>query len=220
MQEFNRPDQQISMPELERSLLLQSAIDRAQQDLALGARLPQDVANQITRQSGERGGRVGMTGTGTSRDVVARDLGLSSLDLLNQRMGQAAQLGGMEQQTNLQQQSLADSINRFNVQSGLQQQGQRLQTGGFLQGLIDQPLTRAMQTTMGTAAPMVGLDPGMAASFQVADINALNQYNQQMAAAQAQAKQGQQDFFGGLLGEGANILGAGLAKGGFLRGLF
>lgn len=216
MQQMSQPDRTISMPELERSMLLQSTIDRAQQDLNLGARLPQDVANQITRAAGERGGRVGLTGTGTGRDVVARDLGLSSLDLLNQRMQQAAGLGGLEQQINLGQQSLADSINRFNVQSGLQQQQQRAQAGGFLQGLIDQPVLRAQQTTMGTAMPMVGLDPGQAASIQVADINALNQYNQQMAAAQAQSRQANRGFWGDLLGAGLGFVGTGLG-GGFLR---
>ena len=217
MQQLNRPDQTISAPELERSALLQSAIDRAQTDLGLGARLPQDVANQVTRQAGERGGRMGLTGTGTGRDVVARDLGLSSLDLLNQRMQQAAGLGQVEQQINLGQQSLADSINRFNVQSGMQQQQQRAQAGSFLQGLIDNPVLRAQQTTMGTAMPMVGLDPGQAASFQVADINALNQYNQQLAAAQAQAKQANSGFWGDLIGAGLGA--AGTALGGPLGGV-
>jgi len=88
--------------------LLQAAIKQATDNLALGGSLPQDVKNLVARTAaGKSAGVSG--GLGLGRDISARDLGLTSLDLLNQRLASAQSLGQSE---------LAGK--QFNSQLGLQ----------------------------------------------------------------------------------------------------
>lgn len=79
------------------SPLTRAAIAKAQQDLALGGALPQDVAQLVARKAFAQAGTLtGGRGLGNGRDITARDLGLTSLDLENQRLQQALQAGGAE----------------------------------------------------------------------------------------------------------------------------
>jgi len=97
-----RRDQDIEMPDLERSALLDRVRSQAMQDLELGGELPQDVRNLVMRTAAGRGSQSGVLGGRAGRDIGARDLGLTSLDLKNQRMATAAQLGAGEEATNMQ----------------------------------------------------------------------------------------------------------------------
>lgn len=72
--------------------LLNQAIARAQEELALGGSLPLDVRNLVARTAAARAGNV--TGNlGLGRDMTARDLGLTSLQLAQQRLQNAQSLG-------------------------------------------------------------------------------------------------------------------------------
>jgi hypothetical protein len=77
------------------SALTRAAVDQAQADLALGGQLPQDVRNLVARTAAARSGSV-TGGLGMGRDITARDLGLTSLDLSNRRLQNAAALGSQE----------------------------------------------------------------------------------------------------------------------------
>ncbi len=92
------------------SALTRAAIAKAQSDLALGGALPQDVRNLIARQGLAKSGTVSQ-GLGLGRDIVARDLGLTSLQLENARLQQALQAGGAEV-----------NLNQGNAAMGLQAQ--------------------------------------------------------------------------------------------------
>lgn len=59
-------------------------------DLNLGGGLPPDVMASILQSGYERGAASGLGGSGSGRSLVARDLGLTSLDLLRNRQDRAA----------------------------------------------------------------------------------------------------------------------------------
>src|SRR6478736_4402812 len=89
------------------SQLLQDAVRQAQSDLALGGQLPLDVRNLVARTAA--GKAMGSTGNlGLGRDITARDLGLTSLQIAQQRLQNAQGLG----QADL-------GANQFNSQLGL-----------------------------------------------------------------------------------------------------
>jgi hypothetical protein len=99
------------------SALTRSAVEQAAADLALGGQLPQDVRNLVARTAAARSGAVS-GGLGLGRDITARDLGLTSLDLRNQRLARAAALGGQEaalEQANAAMRSQAEQFGRANL---------------------------------------------------------------------------------------------------------
>lgn len=59
--------------------------------LNLGGELPPDVQAAVLRAGFEKGQSGGLGGSFAGRNLVGRDLGLTSLDLLNKRIGTAAQ---------------------------------------------------------------------------------------------------------------------------------
>jgi hypothetical protein len=169
------------------SPLLAEVERQAMAELQAGGKLPAELANRTTSQALMRSGVSGAGG----RDLVARDLGLSAMGLQQQRRGVAERLGQGQQAFNLGQQSVANAVNQFNA--GATQQNRAFQAGlaGQLSGM-DQS-TRAQQlSTAGLVAginrPESGMDPGALASARIAENNAMNQYNQQKAAAQAAKK--------------------------------
>lgn len=144
-----------------RSPLLERTIAQAGSDLSLGGTLPQDVRNQVTRRSISTAGAVGGGRLGTSRALAPRDLGLTSLDLQNRRLQNAATLG--QQEAGYNSSRLAQ---RTNTRSSLAQllaglagtrTGQSLSLASFANSLLP---------------PQVGLNPG-----NVADIVGTNQQN-------------------------------------------
>lgn len=58
--------------------------------LNLGGQLPQDVQDAVIRTGLQKGQAGGIGRSGLGRNLVGRDLGLTSLDLLNQRINRAA----------------------------------------------------------------------------------------------------------------------------------
>lgn len=70
-----------------RQATTQSILDQ----LALGSAIPADVQDQVIRNALEGSAASGFGVTPGGRGLVARDLGLTSLDLLNQRIGTAMQ---------------------------------------------------------------------------------------------------------------------------------
>lgn len=161
--------------------LLTDAINQARADLSMGGELPLDVQNAVTRSAIAKAGAVGGGQTGMARALVPRDIGLTSLDLRNQRLSNAANLGQAENQQTAVQANLAQSLqNAGNSQANrllaLFQAGQSLQL------------------------PESGLSPGDLASIYMQ--NATNAATAGMNAAklQAQTGQNQANMFGSLAG--------------------
>lgn len=139
------------------SLLSESA-DSILQQLRLGSALPADVQAAVVRNSLSTGGAAGLNGSFAGRGLVARDLGLTSLNLLSSRQ-QAAQTAG-----------------QVGLNASLTAAGQDNQTVGLLGELINgQPL------------PESGLNSGAIASLYTGNNNANNQNGLTQAAIQSQA---------------------------------
>lgn len=195
-QDFNSP---VSGIPLSRSALLDQAIGAAGSDLALGGALPQDVRNQIFRSSAASAAGAGGGGLGLGRDVVARDLGLNSLSLRNQRLNTASGLGQVDQgiltqdrdyQTNL---ALANRSSRANLAQLLQSLGSND---------IGQKLAIA-QFGQSIAMPTVGLDPSSIANLAVGNSN----YSQ---AAKANANNLAASSANSLMNFGSGLFGVGM----------
>jgi len=70
--------------------LLNSAISKAAEQLALGGNLDPELQNLVTRRSLANAGTVAPGSVSLGRDLTARDLGLTRMDILNQRINTAA----------------------------------------------------------------------------------------------------------------------------------
>jgi hypothetical protein len=113
--------------------LTRAAIEQARADLALGGELPQDVRNLIARTAAARSGAI-TGGLGLGRDITARDLGLTSLDLRNRRLANAASIGAQEaalEQANAAMRTQAEQFGRNNL---LQSQGALAANEAFREG--------------------------------------------------------------------------------------
>jgi hypothetical protein len=127
-------------------------------------------------------------GLNLGRDLGVRDLGLTSLQLEQQRLAQAAALGGQEAalgqgNANLSLQAqLAGTNNLFNSANFLQQ----IDSGDFAKQLA------AAQLGQNIAQPMSGLDPGSVANLAVGNSNvaANSAYNQAAINAQNAQQKG------------------------------
>jgi len=191
--DFQSPDMQLDMPELERSQLFDQAAEKVLSDLGLGGELDTETRNLVMRESAQRGGDSGFLGSVVGRDIGARDLGLSSMNIRNQRIGQALNVGQMQQANNAQQQGLKFSLNQANA--ALKQQGadNRMAMGGFFETLGQQDLQNRIglaQFGQNMQMPIAGLDPGQLASAMIGDTNMMNQVNSSNAGNAAAASQG------------------------------
>lgn len=194
----------VNMPELEQSELLNRAREQALADLELGGELPPEIRNLVARTAAQRASGGGFLGGQIGRDIGARDLGLTSLDLRNQRLGTAAALGAGQEATNIGQQGLAANIalqNRAFAQQNL------LNVTSQLQNLRQQEFANrfgAAQFTQGIDTPVAGLDPGDLASYIVGDVNQRNELVNAANVAQLnteqQAKSGQNSLIGDVAG--------------------
>jgi hypothetical protein len=146
-----------------RSPLLQAAIAKAKADLAKGGKLSGDTQNAVTRQGLATAGTVG-GGLGLGRDVVARDLGLTSLGLEDQRLKMASQLGGQELALN-QYDTGTEFNNRANTMNAVSLM-QQLQGNKFNRNLA------AAQYGQSIRPPVVGLDPSSVVNLTVGNSNA------------------------------------------------
>lgn len=153
--------------------LLQASTARLMEQLGLGGKLDLDTQNAVVQSALERGGTAGISGSGAGRGLVARDVGLTSLGLLNSRIAAAQAAGTNQAQLSLQgdqvklagqQLSLNDYLNRLSGASTAA--GQDIQKTGLLASIID---SRAL--------PESGLSPDAVASLAVGQNNTLNQVN-------------------------------------------
>lgn len=197
MNQFNSDS---SLPALTRSGLLDEAVAKARANLALGGGLDLDTQNQVTRKAlATAGGVASGAGLQLGRDVTARDLGLTSLQLQQQRLQDASNLGQVDQGINSQQQALQAQIDQQNRTN-------RLGVASLLSDLGNQDFNRRFniaQFTQGIAQPVVGLDPSAVANITVGNANNMNNAAQQAAGIRAQgASQTAQ-----LIGQGAGTVG-------------
>jgi len=196
-----------TLPDLQRSALLNGAIQTAQNNLALGGKLDTDTQNSVTRAALAKAGTVqGGTGLGLGRDVTARDLGLTSLQLEQQRLNDASNLGQVDQGINSTQQQLQNQLNQTN-------QTNRLNISSLLNSLGQQQFQNQLnvgQFTQGIQGPTVGIDPGSAANIAIGNSNLAAGGAQQAAAIKAQGQTQANQLYGqaagGLIGAGANYL--------------
>lgn len=183
--------------QLQQSGLLNDAVQRARADLALGGGLDTATRNEISRRSAANAGMVGGGGLGLGRDLSARDLGISSLQLQNQRLNNAASLGAQDQ-----------AFNNAQGQFGLQNTAQRLSTAGLISDLGQQDFNRQFQLaqfSQGIARPETGLDPTSLVNLTVGNQNASNAAAQNAAAVQAQSGNALMGLGGNLIGAGAGL---------------
>jgi hypothetical protein len=184
--------------------LLNEAIAKARSDLALGGQLSLDQRNEATRRGAAQSGR--MTGRlGMGRDLSARDLGLTSYGVEQQRFQNAAGLSQQElaaQQLGLGRDTtlLNFGLNRdiANNQNYLSQFGA---LNSYYNNLRQQDLAAASYG-QSIAPPVVGLDPSAVANLYVANQNNATIAAQNSSGIKAQSGQNQTNFGGQLLGYG------------------
>lgn len=145
--------------------LLQAAIAKAKADLAQGGRLNDETQNAVTRAALAKAGTVAPGGLGLGRDITARDLGLTSLQLEQQRLANASQLGGQELQL-----GQLDTNTAFNNNANLLNAVQLLNAGQSNQ--FNRNLAAA-QYGQSIRPPVVGLDPSSVVNLSVGNANAL-----------------------------------------------
>lgn len=123
--------------------LYNESSDSILQQLRLGGQLDPETQAAITRGALSRGGQSGLTGSNAGRGLVARDLGLTSMGLLQSRQGaaeQAAQAG----------------VSRFAV-------------GNAAAGLDASTAASLGSIFNARGLPTAGLDPEFAAKLRVAN---------------------------------------------------
>jgi hypothetical protein len=177
---------------LARSSLLDSAIAKAGSDLALGGQLSTSARNEATRRAGATASTVGGGALGLGRDLSARDLGLSSMALEQQRLATASQLGGQDQAV-LQAQNAA-----------LQQQmAQRASTAALISDLQGQTFNERLGLAnfgQSIARPETGLTGSSLVDLTIGNTNATNAAAANAAAIRAQQGANSMAFGGQLLG--------------------
>ncbi len=193
MAQAGQPLSRINAPGAEQydSALTRQAVEQAAADLALGGELPQDVRNLVARNAFARSGQV-TGGLQLGRDLTTRDLGLTSLDLRNKRLSNAAALGAQEAALGQGNAALRQSANTLGVNvAGMNMQGEQFGRGNlfdsasFLQNINSGDFSRALaaaQLGQNIAAPMSGLDPGSVVNLAVGNSN-LTAAQQQQADA-------------------------------------
>lgn len=172
------------------------------QSLNQGGALDPSTQAQVTQGALQGAGTAGISGSGAGRGLVARDLGLTSLQLLQTRQQAASQAGNAYGALGLQSQALQlqDYLGRVGLaQSAV---GQQDQYGLGLGTLMNN-----------TALPNSGLSGSQVASLDVGNTNILNQANQQGAANQVATNNAltgiAQGNMGGIVGGLAGLFGSG-----------
>ena len=154
-------------PTYQGNALTQSAADAILADLALGGSLDPETQAAVVRGGLASTGRSGVIGSNAGRGLVARDLGLTSLQLRNARQQAALNAGLAQSQLGLSQVGLGLQGSQQYLQSlglGLDATSGNLINAGNLYGLLaSQPY------------PDVGLSSGDLASVTVGQTNAQNQ---------------------------------------------
>ena len=169
------------------------------QSLNMGGSLDASTQAQVMQNALQGAGTAGISGSGAGRGLVARDLGLTSLQLLQSRQNQASQAGNAYAALALQGQGLQlqDYLSRMGVAQGAvnAQNQYSLGLGGQMNNLV---------------LPNSGLSPSQVASLMVGNTNIMNQANQQSSANNASAATGTAGTLTSLLGS-KDVM-SGLAK--------
>ena len=192
------------------SALTRQAVEAAARDLALGGQLPQDVRNLVARTALARSANITGGKLDLGRDLTTRDLGLTSLDLYNRRLQNAAAIGAQEAALNQGNAALraqndaqrlsADQFSRTNL----------LQSGDFLNSLVNGDFSRALaaaQLGQNIAQPASGLDPGSVANLAVGNVNSQAAQQQNANATRVAAANAMTGFGSSLAGTGVGLAG-------------
>ena len=173
--------------------LLRGAAERIMGQLNLGGKLDAETQNAAARNALQGAAQGGIAGSGAGRGLVARDLGLTSLALQQQRQQAALGAGNTLASLGLQGESLRlqDYLGRYNAAAGAA--GQDIQSTGLLAGLVD---ARQM--------PNAGLSSSDIANLYVGQNNAANQSGMDAAAI---AQQRSSSNLNALLGLGTAAAG-------------
>lgn len=135
--------------------LLNDAIAKARSDLALGGKLSIDQQNLATRQGlAQAGTSTGNLGLG--RDLAARDLGLTSYGVEQQRLMNASQLGGQE--LSLATDNSSNLLNQIQLLQSINSNKNAFSLG-------------AAQYGQSIGQPIVGLDPSSVANIAIGNGN-------------------------------------------------
>ncbi len=190
------------------SALTRQAVEQAAADLALGGELPQDVRNLVARTALARSGEV-TGGLGLGRDITARDLGLTSLDLRNRRLATAAALGSQEAGLEGANANLRQQAGALGLQAQQYGRNNLFDSASFIQNMGSGDFARALaaaQLGQNIAAPMSGLDPGSVVNLAVGNSNLAATAGQNSAATAAQAANNKTALGGQLLGTGLGFI--------------
>jgi len=193
---------------------LQAAANAAQANLASGntlptARLSTEMSNLATRNALANAGNTAPGSLSLGRDLTARDLGLTSLQL-----GQQAQQNLLNQINSAA--STGQALGNFNLANNQQQIGQSqfaqqnaLQQAAALQALSAGDFAKylsAAQFGQSIQSPIVGLDPSAVANLSVGNSNLAANAGQQSAQFQAQQGNNYAQLLGQLGGVGAGAI--------------
>jgi hypothetical protein len=186
------------------SPLLNDAVARAQQQLALGGTLDLETQNAATRGAFANAGSTagGSGGLGLGRDLQARDLGLTSLQLQQQRLQNASQIGA-------QQAAVGQGNANLSMQGQLAGQGNLFNSANFLSNLDNGNFARQLNAatlTQNIANPATGLDPGSVTNLAVGNAGAKAAGYQQAGAINIAGANQQSAAGGQMLGVGAGLL--------------
>lgn len=208
-QDFNGQDITPQYEDYGQSELSQAAQARALQELQLGGKLDTETANQVIRSSAAKAGGFGNT-LGLGRDLSARDLGLTSLQLARQRLATAGGFGQAQDAFTAQRMGAKNSFGLSAAQLALAQQQQRADLGFGLNAMGQQGFNRSLQAAQlgqSIAPPVTGLDPGSIANLAVGNSNLQANAAQNAAGMRASAAGGLGQLGGSLTGVGLGVLG-------------
>lgn len=167
--------------------LLTAAYNATAEDLSRGGTLDTEMHNDVMRGALARTGRAGIGGSAAEGGLVARDLGLTSEALRQQRIQAAAQMGD-----GLRQHRLAG------LSTALQaSQSTQAQDVARRQGIAAMVQARER--------PIAGLDPASIADITVGNANMANQAAMNRAQISASNRQGMFNMIGSLAGTAASL---------------
>lgn len=188
------------------SALFQSAADKILGDLNLGGSLSAETQNAVVRGALSGAGRSGVIGSEAGRGLVARDLGLTSLQLQQARQNAALQAGNLQSQLGLQQVGLEQNAYSQYLQAlGL---GVDATTGQLSQAASLYNLGNSQ------VLPESGLSSTDIANVTVGQTNAYNQNLMNAAGMRAANNSAMAGGITGALQQGLGLY-AGLNAGGY-----
>jgi len=99
--------------------LLNTAAASARQQQLLGGKLDPETQNAVMRGALSNGAGAGISGSGAGRGLAARDLGLTSMSLLQNRQDRASQMGSLLQQLGLSKFNAGESAAQMDTSAAV-----------------------------------------------------------------------------------------------------